>query len=69
MSKPLIKVMIIDDSAVVRQTLGQIVQSDTQLELVGAHSNPLFAMKALEQVWPDVIVLDVEMPGMDGITF
>lgn len=69
MSKPLIKVMIIDDSAVVRQTLGQIVQSDAQLELVGAHSNPLFAMKALEQVWPDVIVLDVEMPGMDGITF
>lgn len=69
MSKPLIKVMIIDDSAVVRQTLGQIVQSDSGLELVGAHSNPLFAMKALEQVWPDVIVLDVEMPGMDGITF
>ncbi|MDP5187951.1 protein-glutamate methylesterase/protein-glutamine glutaminase [Alishewanella sp. HL-SH05] len=64
-----IKVMIIDDSAVVRQTLGQIVQSDMQLELIGAHSNPLFAMKALEQVWPDVIVLDVEMPGMDGITF
>ncbi|GGW57025.1 protein-glutamate methylesterase/protein-glutamine glutaminase [Alishewanella tabrizica] len=64
-----IKVMIVDDSAVVRQTLGQIVQSDGQLELVGAHSNPLFAMKALEQVWPDVLVLDVEMPGMDGITF
>lgn len=69
MSTHRIKVMIVDDSAVVRQTLGQIVQSDTQLELVGAHSNPLFAMKALEQVWPDVLVLDVEMPGMDGITF
>lgn len=69
MQQPPIKVMIVDDSAVVRQTLGQIVQSDAQLELVGAHSNPLFAMKALEQLWPDVLVLDVEMPGMDGITF
>lgn len=64
-----ISVMIVDDSAVVRQTLGQIVQSDNSLALIGAHSNPLFAMKAMEQKWPDVLVLDVEMPGMDGITF
>ena len=69
MSENKIKVMIIDDSAVVRQSLGQIVQLDPSLELIGTHSNPLFAMKAIEQNWPDVIVLDVEMPGMDGITF
>ncbi len=69
MSESKIKVMIIDDSAVVRQTLGQIVQSDNGLELIAAHSNPLFAMKSIDTNWPDVIVLDVEMPGMDGITF
>ena len=69
MSTPTIKVMVVDDSAVVRQTLGQIIQSDPSLQLLGAHSNPLFAMKVIESNWPDVLVLDVEMPGMDGITF
>ncbi len=64
-----IKVMIVDDSAVMRQTLSQIFASDAELEVIGAHSNPIFAMNAMQQLWPDVIVLDVEMPGMDGITF
>lgn len=69
MTEQAIKVMVVDDSAVVRQTLGQIIQSDRGMSLIGAHSNPIFAMKAIEQQWPDVVVLDVEMPGMDGITF
>ncbi|WP_031565087.1 protein-glutamate methylesterase/protein-glutamine glutaminase [Rheinheimera texasensis] len=64
-----IKVMLVDDSAVIRQTLGQLLSADPELSLIGAHSNPIFAMRAMEQQWPDVLVLDIEMPGMDGLTF
>lgn len=64
-----INVMLVDDSAVIRQTFGQVLSADPELELVGAHSNPIFAMRAMEQQWPDVLVLDIEMPGMDGLTF
>jgi len=64
-----IQVMIVDDSAVIRQTVGQLLGADPEIELMGAHSNPLFAMKAMERQWPDVLVLDLEMPGMDGLTF
>lgn len=64
-----INIMIVDDSAVVRQTLTQIFASDKELNVLGSYSNPLFAIKAMETHWPDVLVLDVEMPGMDGITF
>lgn len=64
-----INVMLVDDSAVIRQTLGQLVTADPELTLIGAHSNPIFAMRAMEQQWPDVLVLDIEMPGMDGLTF
>jgi two-component system, chemotaxis family, protein-glutamate methylesterase/glutaminase len=64
-----IGVMVIDNSAVVRQVLGTIFKSEPGFELVGAHSDPVFAQRALLQRWPDVIVLDVEMPRMDGITF
>jgi two-component system chemotaxis response regulator CheB len=64
-----ITVMLVDDSAVIRQTIGQLLAADPQIELLGAHSNPLFAMKAMERQRPDVLVLDLEMPGMDGLTF
>lgn len=64
-----IKVMIIDDSAVVRQVLGAMLSEDPQLELIGVASDPVFAMERMRGNWPDVIVLDVEMPRMDGITF
>lgn len=64
-----INVMLVDDSAVIRQTLGQLLSADPDLSLIGAHSNPIFAMRAMEQQWPDVLVLDIEMPGMDGLTF
>jgi two-component system chemotaxis response regulator CheB len=64
-----IKAMVVDDSAVVRQVVGGLLQADPAIELLGTYSDPLFAMRAMEQHWPDVIVLDVEMPRMDGITF
>ena len=64
-----IKAMVVDDSAVVRQVVGSLLSADPGIELIGAHSDPLFAMRAMEKEWPDVIVLDVEMPRMDGITF
>lgn len=64
-----IKVMIIDDSAVVRSVLAEILEKDPQIEISGSAADPIFAERHLEKVWPDVIVLDIEMPRMDGITF
>ncbi|MBL8492115.1 MAG: chemotaxis response regulator protein-glutamate methylesterase [Rhodocyclaceae bacterium] len=64
-----IKVLVVDDSAVVRQVARDILARDPQIELIGAVSDPLFAMERMKQQWPDVIVLDIEMPRMDGITF
>jgi len=64
-----IKVLIVDDSAVVRQTLTQILQSDSNIEVIGAASDPYVAAKRIAEQVPDVITLDVEMPRMDGITF
>jgi len=64
-----IRAMVVDDSAVVRQVIGALLTADPQIQLIGAHSDPLFALRAMEKEWPDVIVLDVEMPRMDGITF
>lgn len=65
----MIKVMVIDDSAVVRETLRQILDGDPELEVVATAADPIIAGKKLESVVPDVITLDVEMPRMDGITF
>ncbi len=64
-----IKVLIVDDSAVVRQTLTQILQSDPGIEVIGSASDPYVAAKRIAEQVPDVITLDVEMPRMDGITF
>ena len=64
-----IKVMIVDDSAVVRQVLGQVLNADAGIEVIATAPDPLFALRKMEQQWPDVIVLDIEMPRMDGITF
>jgi two-component system chemotaxis response regulator CheB len=64
-----IKVLIVDDSAVVRQTLQDILSSDPQIEVIGTASDPYAAAKKLNTEVPDVITLDVEMPRMDGITF
>lgn len=64
-----IKVMVVDDSAVMRQVMGRVLEADASLELIGAAADPLLAMERMKRQWPDVIVLDVEMPHMDGITF
>lgn len=63
------RVLIVDDSAVVRQTLTEILNSDPRIEVIGTASDPIFAAKKISQEIPDVITLDVEMPRMDGLTF
>jgi two-component system, chemotaxis family, protein-glutamate methylesterase/glutaminase len=67
--KKLIKVLVIDDSALVRQTLSEIIDSDDQLMVVGVAADPYFAAQKIRTLIPDVITLDVEMPRMDGLTF
>ena len=63
------KVLIIDDSAVVRQTMQKILDGDPDLEVMAVASDPFVAAERIRQQVPDVITLDVEMPRMDGITF
>ncbi len=64
-----IKVLIIDDSALVRQTLCDILNSDPEIEVIGSAADPILAAERMRSVIPDVITLDVEMPRMDGLTF
>lgn len=64
-----IRVLIIDDSASVRQTLSDILSTDPQIEVMATASDPYVAAKRIQEEVPDVITLDVEMPRMDGITF
>jgi two-component system, chemotaxis family, protein-glutamate methylesterase/glutaminase len=64
-----IKVLIVDDSAVVRRTLSEIISIDPDLEVIGTASDPYAAAKKMLSEAPDVITLDVEMPKMDGLTF
>ena len=64
-----IKVMVVDDSAVVRQVVAGLLGAAPGMQVVAAVADPLLAIERLKQQWPDVIVLDVEMPRMDGITF
>lgn len=65
----IIKVMVIDDSAVVREVMKDVLGSVPGIQVIGVAPDPLFAAERMKQVWPDVIILDVEMPRMDGITF
>jgi two-component system, chemotaxis family, protein-glutamate methylesterase/glutaminase len=64
-----IKVMVVDDSAVVRQVTSEMLARDAGIEVLCAVSDPLLAMERMKTQWPDVIVLDIEMPRMDGLTF
>lgn len=64
-----IRVMIVDDSAVVRKVLAEKIAKSSEIEVIAAASDPIFAMDKMMKDWPDVVILDVEMPRMDGITF
>ncbi|HEX8613994.1 MAG TPA: chemotaxis response regulator protein-glutamate methylesterase [Telluria sp.] len=64
-----IKVLIVDDSAVVRQVVAGVLGADPRIEVMGAAADPLLAIDYMRRQWPDVIVLDLEMPRMDGLTF
>lgn len=64
-----IKVLIVDDSASVRQVLREILESDPGIEVIATASDPYMAVERIRQQVPDVITLDIEMPRMDGLTF
>src|SRR5580692_8494191 len=64
-----IRVLIVDDSALMRQVLKEILSQDPEIEVVGAASDPFAAREKILQLKPDVVTLDVEMPRMDGLTF
>ncbi|GAA2879121.1 chemotaxis response regulator protein-glutamate methylesterase 1 [Actinoplanes cyaneus] len=65
----LIRVLIVDDSAVVRQVLSARLRENPGIDVAGAVADPIFAMDHMNKSWPDVVVLDLEMPRMDGLTF
>jgi two-component system chemotaxis response regulator CheB len=64
-----IKVLVVDDSALVRQILVEILKSARDIEVVGTASDPFVARERIKETNPDVLTLDVEMPRMDGLTF
>ncbi len=64
-----IRVLVIDDSALVRKVMSQMLASDPGIEVVGSAHDPLMARDMIKQLNPDVLTLDVEMPRMDGLTF
>ncbi len=64
-----IKVLIVDDSAVVRETLSSLLGESSEFDVVGTAGDPYIAAKKLKSVVPDVITLDIEMPRMDGLSF
>jgi two-component system chemotaxis response regulator CheB len=64
-----IKVLVVDDSALVRQLMTQLLEEDPGIEVVGAAADPYIARDKIKQLNPDVLTLDVEMPRMDGLTF
>jgi two-component system chemotaxis response regulator CheB len=64
-----IKVLVVDDSALVRKTLCEILNADPAIEVIGTAGDPFIAAERMRMVAPDVITLDIEMPRMDGLTF
>jgi two-component system chemotaxis response regulator CheB len=68
-AKPRIRVLIVDDSASVRQALTRVIEQAPDLEVMGTARDPFIAAQRIQQELPDVIILDIEMPRMDGLTF
>lgn len=64
-----IKVLVVDDSALMRKLLTEFLERDPQLEVIGSAPDPFVARDKIKQLSPDVLTLDVEMPRMDGLTF
>lgn len=64
-----IRVLIIDDSLLIRKVLTEILSSAPDIEVVGTAEDPLIAREMIKELNPDVLTLDIEMPRMDGITF
>lgn len=69
MASSRIRVLVVDDSAVVRQTLTAVLESDPEIEVIATAGDPFVAAERIEEQIPDVITLDIEMPRMDGLTF
>jgi two-component system, chemotaxis family, protein-glutamate methylesterase/glutaminase len=64
-----IRVMVVDDSALVRKLMTEVLNSDPGINVIAQAADPIFAMQKMQKEMPDVITLDIEMPRMDGITF
>jgi two-component system chemotaxis response regulator CheB len=64
-----VRVLIVDDSALVRHVLSEVLATDPEIEVVGTAIDPFFAVARIRENKPDVIVLDIELPRMDGVTF
>jgi two-component system chemotaxis response regulator CheB len=64
-----IKVLIIDDSSVIRAVINEVLKDDPEIEVVGEAKDPIIAREQIKKLKPDVLTLDIEMPKMDGITF
>ena len=64
-----IRVLIVDDSPLIRDVLTEILNSSPDIDVVGTAEDPLIAREMIKQLNPDVLTLDIEMPRMDGITF
>ena len=66
MRKP-VRVLVVDDSALMRKLIPQMLAADDSIEVVGTAMDGSFALKKIEELKPDVVTLDLEMPGMNGI--
>ena len=64
-----VKVLVVDDSALMRQLLSELLQSDPRIEVIGTAQDPYVARERIKALNPDVITLDIEMPRMDGLSF
>ena len=64
-----ITVLVVDDSALIRKLLTEIINSQPDMQVIGAAADPLVAREMIREMNPDVLTLDVEMPKMDGLTF